>query len=105
MKTNVFESGPNEKWKKINGYPAYSISSRGRVRNDNTNTILRPDGIIKGKSLCVKLKNDDGYRNITVAKLVANEFIPNKNNSKNVIHKNKNKLDNRVENLRWSQEK
>ena len=94
MKTNVFEDGPNEKWKKINGYPAYSISSRGRVRNDNTDTILRPDGILKGRSLCVKLRNADGVKKFTVAKLVANEFICNKN-----------KLDNRVENLRWSQEK
>lgn len=105
MKTNVFEGGPNEKWKKINGYPAYSISSRGRVRNDDTDTILRPDGVLKKRALCIKLRNDDGVKKFTVAKLVANEFIPNKNNSKNVIHKNKNRLDNRVENLRWSQEK
>ena len=105
MKTSVLEGGPNEKWKKINGYPAYSISSRGRVRNDNTDTILRPDGVLRDKPLCIKLRNDDGVKKFTIAKLVANEFICNKNNSKNVIHKNKNKLDNRVENLRWSQEK
>lgn len=105
MNTNVFEGGPNEKWKKINGYPAYSISSRGRVRNDDTDTILRPDGVLKKRALCIKLRNDDGIKKFTVAKLVANEFIPNQNNSKNVIHKNKNRLDNRVENLRWSQEK
>lgn len=105
MNTNVFEGGPNEKWKKINGYPAYSISSRGRVRNDDTDTILRPDGVLKKRALCVKLRNDDGIKKFTIAKLVANEFIPNENNSKNIIHKNKNRLDNRVENLRWSQEK
>lgn len=43
------------------------------------------------------------YRNITkkVNKIVATAFLPNPNNLPIVMHKNNNKLDNRVENLQW----
>ena len=43
------------------------------------------------------------YRNITkkVNKIVATAFLPNPDNLPVVMHKNNNKLDNRVENLQW----
>ena len=43
------------------------------------------------------------YRNITkrVSRIVATAFLPNPNNLPVVMHKNNNKLDNRVENLQW----
>ena len=43
------------------------------------------------------------YRNITkrVNRIVATAFLPNPDNLPIVMHKNNNKLDNRVENLKW----
>lgn len=31
-----------EVWKPVEGYPNYSVSSKGKVRNDKTGRILKP---------------------------------------------------------------
>ena len=84
-------------FKKINGYPNYSVSTEGKVRNDRTGKILKPQ------------MDSNGYHNIyidgkprRVHKLVAEAFIPNPKGLKEINHKDGNKENNRMDNLEWS---
>lgn len=88
------------RWKQIEGYEKYSVSDTGLVMNTKS-----------GRLLALK-KTHDGYygvnlcehgeqKSVKVHRLVAIAFIPNPEKLYAVDHINRNKLDNRVENLRW----
>ena len=91
----------NEEWKTISENERYSVSDKGRVRNNETGHILKgvllPKGYVK-----VNLHNVDGSRkNKLIHRLVATAFIENPEQKPEVNHKNGIKNDNRVENLEW----
>lgn len=90
-----------EKWKKIKGYPRYSVSNLGRVRNDITGKILKgshnPDGYMQVK--LTKKKHESKY--IRVHRLVAQAFIPNPENKPQVNHIDGIRDNNIVTNLEW----
>lgn len=94
-----------ERWKQIEGYPGYWISSNGRVWSEKTQKILSPrgTGCIGGKQLYLTvtlLKNGKTHTK-TIHRLVAKAFINNPNNLPLVRHLNDVRTDNRVENLAW----
>ena len=79
----------------------YSFDNRPGRSGD---LFIREQTTSNGYKYCnVKYCIDGEYMNITkkVNKIVATAFIPNPDNLPIVIHKNNNKLDNRVENLKW----
>ena len=91
-----------EKWKIINNFSNYEISTEGRVRNLKTQYILkgRPS---KNGYLQVSIKSDidSNVKNQYIHRLVAIHFIENPDNKKEVNHIDGNKLNNTLENLEW----
>lgn len=84
-------------WRKIEGFPKYSVSDTGLVRNDESGLILKA-GQGKVGYMVVALN----CKSKAVHRLVAQAFIPNPGNKPDVNHINGNKTDNRVENLEWA---
>ena len=102
-----------EVWKPIKGYEGkYEVSTFGRVRSVSRKIIYK-DGrmrIYKGKILKPETcKNGYLYVNLgregrakMVHRLVAETYLDNPDELSDVVHKDNNKKNNSVSNLRWS---
>lgn len=86
-----------EIWKKIDGFENYSVSNKGRVRNDVSGRVLKTSSV-RGYQLVMLCP---GRKMTRVHRLVAQAFIPNPDNLPQVNHINEDKTDNRVENLEY----
>jgi hypothetical protein len=86
-------------WRVIAGFPNYSVSNIGSVRNDRTGRILRqaPNGV---GYLRVKLCDNGRMADCYVHRLVVQEFVGLIPEGLEVDHINHQRDDNRVENLR-----
>ena len=91
-----------EDWKTIKEYDNYEVSSFGRIRNKNTGRVLKAAN--KGGYYCIGLSNKK-TKTFSVHQLVARAFIPNPENKQQVNHKDKNSLNNNLENLEWCSNK
>ena len=86
----------------IPGYASYSVSSDGNVYRGNT--LLKPL-VSKPRASRVKLRDEKGELvKIAIAKLVAITFVPNPNNYKKIIFKDRNKENNHHTNIAWVSE-
>ena len=77
----------------------YLISDMGKIKNINTNKILQ--GTIRNGYQMVKLTVNKIKKDYLVHRLVALTFLDNPLNLPQVNHKDKNKLNNSVDNLVW----
>ena len=85
----------------LNGYESkYKITSDGRVYSEYLGDFIKPF-YSKGGYVRVKLNYGDRSKKFMMHRLVALAFIPNPENKPQVDHINRNRSDNRVENLQW----
>lgn len=89
-----------EIWKTMKEHTDYEISNLGRIKNKKTGRIRKTTISNKGYKQIIVYINKKA-KTYYVHRLVANNFIDNPNNLKEVNHINENKLDNRVINLEW----
>lgn len=103
-----------KEWKEIKNYEGkYIISNYGEVislprykQNNNKLQYVEPKEICRYVNKCngyvyVQLWNNSNYKNIRLHRLVAEHFIDNKENKKQINHIDGNKQNNRVDNLEW----
>ena len=85
------------------GYPNYLIYPDGRVYSKKTKIFMKPYINNMGYKL-VRLCEEGKTKVFLIHRLVAIKYIPNDYPSinKEIDHINRDTLDNRIENLRWS---
>jgi hypothetical protein len=85
----------------IQGYPNYLIYPDGKVFSKKRNIFLK-DATNKWKYKFVILCKNHNKKSFQIHRLVAEHYIPNPENKREVDHINRIRGDNRVENLRWA---
>jgi hypothetical protein len=91
-----------EVWRPVVGSLRYEISDQGRIRNAETDHLLRPQRTAKGY-LSVMLHDAEGdQRTVLVHRLVAAAFIGPSNGRPVVRHLDGNPSNNTVGNLAWA---
>lgn len=88
-------------WKKIDGYN-YLINALGEVKNIKTGKIKAPFINKSNGYLTIDLWKDNKSRKVTIHRILAETFIPNPDNKPTVDHKDGNRLNNSLSNLRWA---
>ncbi len=96
---NVSEMGVEE-WRDIEGYENhYKVSNYGKIKNVKKNRLLKP--VIVSNYYTVQLYLNKTRTRYKIHQLVANNFIPNPKNKEIIDHIDNNKINNKVNNLRW----
>lgn len=88
-----------EIWKKVDGFPNYSVSNLGRVRNDKSGKQLKPYNMLGYTQ--VTLRHGGMSVKHTIHRLVAKAFIPNPEGKPQVNHIDGIRSNNCVDNLEW----
>ena len=107
----------SEIWKPIKGYEGlYEVSNKGRIKSlkrytnsknefgnikQNHNEKILKNNTMKTGYVMTTLYKEGKPKSFFIHRLVAEAFINNPNNYKEVNHKDENKSNNNVENLEW----
>ncbi len=91
-----------EKYLQIQEFPNYEVSNFGNIRNIRTKRILKTQISKNGKYPQLSLYKNRKCYAIKVHRMVAITHIDNPNNYPEVDHKDRNRLNNNISNLRWA---
>ena len=89
-------------WKKVERNQNYSINEHGEIRNDVTGKVRAPSVNSGNGYTTVDLWKDNKRKKYTVHRLLAEAFIPNPDGKPTVDHKDGNRSNNALQNLRWA---
>lgn len=89
-----------EKFKPINGYEDYEVSTWGRVFSKKKGVFLIPEVHDKGY-LIVDLYKENERKHCKIHRLVAEAFIPNPDGKPHINHIDGNNQNNSITNLEW----
>lgn len=89
-------------WKKIKRNNNYSINEKGEIRNDRTGKIKTPFLNKSNGYYTADLWKDNKSQKVTIHRLLAEAFIANPENKPCVDHKDGNRQNNKLSNLRWA---
>ena len=90
-----------ETWKPIKGFPAYFVSSLGRIYSEKQRNVFLKTFPDKCGYYHVKLRKDGKPHSKLVHRLVAEAFVENPSDYKEINHKDEDKSNNRADNLEW----
>lgn len=88
-----------ECWKPLRNFPSYNGSTEGRIMNIKTQKILKPTINEKGYYQVCLRKNNVQY-SVRVHRIIAETFL-GLHPGLDVIHKNDDRLNNSIDNLKW----
>lgn len=94
-----------EEWRQVVGFPNYQVSNLGNIRSENG--IMTPSLDTYGyRQVNVYRKDGGGFRGTgrytrKVYKLVMEAFVGRQDGKTEIDHVNRNRQDDRLENLRW----
>lgn len=86
-------------WKTIPQCPNYEVSDQGEVRNKKTGRVLK--AFDSAGYLAVQMMNDSERIQMKIHRLVACAFVDGYEEGLEVDHINRDRYDNKAENLRW----
>lgn len=89
-----------EQWKVVPIASNYAVSTRGRVKNIKTGKI-RKANVNNYGYMQVGLRSEGKTIFRLVHRLVADAWLPNPDNLTGILHKDHNKQNNDVSNLKW----
>ena len=91
-----------EQWKVIDFASNYEVSNTGFVRNKTTKYILKGRETVNGYlQVSLKIDNKNKFMNKYIHRLVAQFWLDNIDNKKEVNHIDGNKKNNNILNLEW----
>lgn len=91
----------SERWKRIRGFPDYSVSNTGLIRSEKSGRVLSLTPNQYGV-VCVGMMKDGEQRHRSVPLLVARAFLPRDRPPFDTpINLDGDRLNNNIENLTW----
>jgi len=90
---------------KVKGYENYTIDLDGNVWSKKRKKYLRPSSSTTGGYLKVVLSKNGKSKCLTVHRLMGLTYLPNFYNKQTIDHKDRNKTNNKLYNLKWATHK
>ena len=89
-------------WKILKQNKNYSINEHGEIKNNATGKIKKPTLNKNNGYYYVDFYENNKRKKYPIHRLVAENFIPNPLNKPTVDHKDGNRTNNSIKNLRWA---